>query len=131
MRVAPRWSPMVAMADDAADPRMAASARDPNRCSVSSLDKYAGTRAQFSMEAGSGVLGDDALVDISGCQTGFAGKDLREKVMSGVLLQDADFHGASFVGDEFARAQAQGANLQGADFTVGRTWVQTHNPKWQ
>lgn len=39
------------------------------------------------------------------------------QVMSAVILQKADFSNAKFVGSQFARADAKGANLANADFT--------------
>ncbi len=42
------------------------------------------------------------------------------QVMSGVVLQRANFSGAKFIGSQFARADATGANLANADFTGKR-----------
>ena len=44
-------------------------------------------------------------------------KDLRGKVLSGVMMQGSDFSGSSLVGSQFARASAQGAQMRGADLT--------------
>mmetsp|Transcript_36387 Transcript_36387/g.91927 ORF Transcript_36387/g.91927 Transcript_36387/m.91927 type:complete len:239 (-) Transcript_36387:379-1095(-) len=48
------------------------------RCKISTLDKFADTRAKFSLEASSGAM-DEALVDVRGCD--FHGQDLSSKVL--------------------------------------------------
>ncbi|GFR49798.1 hypothetical protein Agub_g11736, partial [Astrephomene gubernaculifera] len=87
---------------------------NPSRCDVSALDKFADTRAAFSLESSGGNM-VEAIVDVRECD--FSGKDLSGKVMSGVILERADFTGAKFVGSQFARANARSAKLAGADFT--------------
>ncbi|GIL88705.1 hypothetical protein Vretifemale_16616 [Volvox reticuliferus] len=87
---------------------------NPNRCDVSALDKFADTRAAFSQESSGGNM-VEAIVDVRECD--FSGKDLSGKVMSGVILERADFTGVRFVGSQFARANARSAKLAGADFT--------------
>ncbi|GLC43697.1 hypothetical protein PLESTB_000409300 [Pleodorina starrii] len=87
---------------------------NPNRCDVSALDKFADTRAAFSQESSGGNM-VEAIVDVRECD--FSGKDLSGKVMSGVILERADFSGVKFIGSQFARANARSAKLAGADFT--------------
>jgi len=84
------------------------------RCTLEALDLFADTRKTFSQEASSGGM-TEALVDVRDCD--FSGKDLRAKVMSGVLLQGADFSNAKMTGIQMSRADARGANLSGVDFT--------------
>ncbi|KAI8467799.1 MAG: hypothetical protein J3K34DRAFT_429284 [Monoraphidium minutum] len=87
---------------------------EAGRCEVAALDKFADTRATFSQEASGGNM-SEAVVDIRDCD--FAGKDLSGKVFSGVLMRGANLSGGKVVGSQFARADAQGANLDGLDLT--------------
>jgi len=84
------------------------------RCKISTLDKFASTRAKFSLEASSGAM-DEALVDIRGCD--FHGEDLSTKVFSGVLMDRANLEGSRLVGVEMSRAIARSAHLAGVDLT--------------
>uniref|UniRef100_A0A061R442 Pentapeptide repeat-containing protein n=1 Tax=Tetraselmis sp. GSL018 TaxID=582737 RepID=A0A061R442_9CHLO len=84
------------------------------RCQVGTLDKFADTRAKFSLEASGGGM-DEALVDIRGCD--FHGLDLSTKVFSGVIMDGANLEGARLTGVEMSRAVARSARLAGADFT--------------
>mmetsp|Transcript_19530 Transcript_19530/g.34839 ORF Transcript_19530/g.34839 Transcript_19530/m.34839 type:complete len:239 (+) Transcript_19530:153-869(+) len=84
------------------------------RCKISSLDKFADTRAKFSLEASSGAM-DEALVDVRGCD--FRGEDLSTKVFSGVLMDGINLENARLVGVEMSRAIARSANLAGIDLT--------------
>ncbi|GFH12607.1 uncharacterized protein HaLaN_08322 [Haematococcus lacustris] len=70
------------------------------------------TRAE--MEASSGAM-TEALVDVRGCD--FSGLDLRKKVMSGVILEEADFSRANLSGVQMSRADARGAKLVDTNFT--------------
>lgn len=89
-------------------------ANDTKRCEVTAFDKFAETRAAFSQESAGGNM-VEAIVDVRECD--FSNQDLSGKVMSGVVLQRANFSGAKFTGSQFARADATGANLANADFT--------------
>mmetsp|Transcript_42098 Transcript_42098/g.105612 ORF Transcript_42098/g.105612 Transcript_42098/m.105612 type:complete len:244 (+) Transcript_42098:277-1008(+) len=84
------------------------------RCKISTLDKFADTRAKFSLEASSGAM-DEALVDVRGCD--FHGQDLSSKVFSGVLMDGINLQDARLVGVEMSRAIARSANLAGIDLT--------------
>ena len=61
---------------------------EAGRCSMEALDKFADTRAAFSQEASSGM--EEAYVDVRNCD--YSGKDLREKVFSGVLQHQKQPH---------------------------------------
>lgn len=97
-------------------PSLTATKADPTRCTVASLDKFADTRAQYSLEVGSGSM-TEALVDVSGCAEGFKGQDMTGKVLSGVDLSGADFSDSKLLQVEMSRAIARGAILRGADLT--------------
>eukprot|EP00887_Chlorella_sp_A99_P005293 scaffold1.g5293.t1 len=99
---------------DAAGARLPPVREEAGRCTVEALDKFAGTRATFSLEASGGNM-VEAVVDVRGCN--YSGKDLGSKVLSGVMMQGADFSNTRLVGIQFARAQAQGARLSGTDLT--------------
>ncbi|KAI7842561.1 hypothetical protein COHA_003798 [Chlorella ohadii] len=86
----------------------------PGRCDISALDKFADTRATFSLEASGGNM-VEAIVDIRGCD--YSNKDLSGKVLSGVSMQGSNFSGSKLVGSQFARASAQGAEMRGTDLT--------------
>lgn len=84
------------------------------RCDVSALDLFASTRATFSQEAAGGNM-VEAIVDVRNCD--FSNKDLSGKVFSGVLMRGANLSGSKVVGSQFARADAQGAIMDGMDLT--------------
>jgi len=92
-----------------------------DRCALVQLEKYADTRANFSLEAGNGSLEEGESVDVSWCRgstSEFANAELAPgTVVSGVDLRGADFSGVRAVGSQMSRANARGANLRGADFT--------------
>uniref|UniRef100_A0A7S3QW89 Pentapeptide repeat-containing protein n=1 Tax=Dunaliella tertiolecta TaxID=3047 RepID=A0A7S3QW89_DUNTE len=111
------FGPAMASAMLLASP-MSVDARPPprenaeTRCTLEALDKFADTRAKFSMEASSGGM-EEAVVDVRGCS--FKGMDLRNKVLSGVIMQGADFSGTNLSGVQMSRADARGANFADAN----------------
>eukprot|EP00798_Chlamydomonas_sp_ICE-L_P025959 gene25959-11643_t len=75
----------------------------PGRCSIASFDKFANTRAKFSLEvAGGGAI--EAEVDV-------------RKVLSGVLMNDANCENCKIIGAEISRADLRSANLRNADLS--------------
>jgi hypothetical protein len=84
-----------------------------NRCTISAFDKFASTRAKFSMEASGGGM-EEATVDVRGCD--FRGSVLDGKVLSGVLMTGANCDQCSIVRSEAARADLRSASFQGVSF---------------
>jgi hypothetical protein len=97
---------------------------DPARCAVSRLKDFAGVRASFSAEVGSGAL-PEAVLDLRECS--FAKLDLNAAVLSGAVLDDADFSGAQLVHADAARASARRANFRGATLTDANFFAVSFN----
>lgn len=112
--VAASTASLLLLSSGAAYARQPPIQEEAGRCTIEALDKFADTRATFSLEASGGNMAE-AVVDIRGCD--YSNLDLKGKVLSGVKMQDSNFSGSNLVGLQFARAQAQGANLRGADLT--------------
>lgn len=103
-----------AMDASAARGRLPPPTDEADRCTISALDKFADTRAKFSLEASGGNM-VEALVDVRDCD--LSSLDLSTKVLSGVRLQGANLSKSKLVGSQMARAEAQGADLSYVDFT--------------
>ncbi|GAX73305.1 hypothetical protein CEUSTIGMA_g759.t1 [Chlamydomonas eustigma] len=86
---------------------------DADRCAISAFDKFASTRAKFSMEASNGGM-VEALVDVRDCN--FKGANLDGKVLSGVLMSGADCEGCSIKRAEVSRADLRSADFRGVAF---------------
>jgi hypothetical protein len=84
---------------------------DPARCAASRLKEFAGVRASFSAEVGSGAL-PEAVLDLRECS--FAGQELGNAVLAGAILDGADFSGAQLVHVDASRASAKRVNFQNA-----------------
>ncbi|KAG1678749.1 hypothetical protein FOA52_012788 [Chlamydomonas sp. UWO 241] len=86
---------------------------DLKRCEISAFDKFASTRAKFSMEAAGGGMAE-ATVDVRDCD--FTGAVLDTKVLSGVLMSGARCEGCSIRGTEAARADMRDSDMRRAQF---------------
>jgi len=84
---------------------------DPARCDRVQLAKFRATRASFSMEVGSGAL-PEAVLDLRACD--FHGADLVSEVLSGGILDGANFSDANLTKVDASRARARGGNFAGA-----------------
>lgn len=108
----------------AASSKLPPPSADPERCTLQALDNFAETRAKFSQEASSGAM-VEALVDARLCD--FSSQDLTRKVLSGVLMQGANFSNSNLSGIQMARADATGANMENVDFTDANLYSSTFN----
>ena len=84
-----------------------------SRCQLSAFDKFASTRAKFSMEASGGGM-EEATVDVRGCD--FKGSVLDGKVLSGVLMTGANCDQCSIKRSEAARADLRSASFKDVSF---------------
>jgi len=82
----------------------------PEGCTLRALDAFSDVRAKFSLEVSTGAL-PEAVLTLTGCD--YSGKQLRGKILSGVVMDGTNFENADACETEMSRTSARNSNCAG------------------